>query len=100
LVRIARDRNPFEKETQGGYSREIFQVIRVLETQPWTYWIADLMDERVLGSFYEFEMIKTNMPETFKIEKVLQEKRVGRKTMQLIKWLGWPDKFNSWIEKK
>jgi hypothetical protein len=34
--------------------------------------------------------------EVFRIENILQTKTVSKKKFFLIKWLGWPDKFNSW----
>ena len=47
------------------------------------------------GSFYEKELQKTNQ-EQFRIEKVI--KRKGDKPY--VKWKGYDDSFNSWINKK
>ena len=47
------------------------------------------------GSFYEKGLQKTNQKE-FKIEKVL--KRKGDKLY--VKWKGYNNSFNSWINKK
>ena len=52
------------------------------------------MGEEVKGSFYEQELQKVKQ-ETFRIEKVL--KRDNKKKLALVKWLGYPDKFNSWL---
>ena len=38
-------------------------------TVPWTYVISDLNGEKIVGSFYEKELQKTNQKE-FRIEKV------------------------------
>ena len=48
-----------------------------------------------MGSFHEKELQKTNQKE-FRIEKVI--KRKGNKLN--VKWKGYPDSFNSWIDKK
>ena len=49
----------------------------------------------ILGTFYEKELQKTNQKE-FRKEKVL--KRKGDKLY--IKWKGYDNSFNSWINKK
>ena len=50
---------------------------------PWTYIIFDLNDEKIVGSFYETELQKTNQIE-FRIEKVI--KKIGDKLY--VKWKG------------
>ena len=62
---------------------------------PWTYVINDLHGEEITGTFYEKELPKANQKE-FRIEKVIQRK--GDKLY--VKWKGYNDSFNSWIDKK
>ena len=50
--------------------------------------------EEITGSFYEKELQKTSQ-ERFRIEKVL--KRKGNKLP--VKWKGYGNSFNSWIDK-
>ena len=57
--------------------------------------INDLNDEEIVGTFYEKELQKTNQEE-FRIEKVI--KRKGNKVY--VKWKGYDNSFNSWIDKK
>ena len=57
--------------------------------------ISDLNGEEIVGSFYEKELQKTNQEE-FRIEKVI--KRKGNKLY--VKWNGYNNYFNSWIDKK
>ena len=64
-------------------------------TYDWTYVINDLNNEEIIGSFYEKELQKTNQKE-FRIEKIL--KRKGDKLY--VKWKGYDNSFNSWINKK
>ena len=61
----------------------------------WTYVISDLNGEKIMGSFYEKELQKTNQKE-FRIEKVI--KRKGNKLY--VKWKGYNNSCNSWINKK
>ena len=57
--------------------------------------ISDLNGEEITGSFYEQELQKNNQEE-FKIEKLI--KRKGDKLY--VKWKGYNNSFNSWINKK
>jgi hypothetical protein len=38
--------------------------------------------------------------EAYKIEKILKTRKKGRQVEYFVKWLGYPDKYNSWISKK
>ena len=57
--------------------------------------IGDLNGEPIVGSFYEKELQKTSQ-EKFRIEKVI--KRKGDRLH--VKWKGYDNWFNSWINKK
>ena len=59
-----------------------------------TYVINDLNGEEITGTFYEKELQKTNQEE-LRIEKVI--KRKGDKIY--VKWKGYLNSFNSWIDK-
>ena len=70
-------------------------IKKVKNAVPWTYVISDLQVEKIVGTFYENELQKTNQKE-FRIEKVIQKK--GDKLS--VKWKGYNNSFNSWIDKK
>ena len=61
-------------------------------TNPVTYQVRDLNNEKILGSFYtpELSPAKQNI---FRIEKVIKRKN----KMALVKWVGYSDKYNSWV---
>ena len=67
---------------------------KVKNTVPWTYLIADLNGEEILGSFLEKELQKSDQKE-FRIEVI---KKKGDKLY--VKWEGYDNSFNSWIDKK
>ena len=73
----------------------MFVISKIKNTISSTYVINDLNDEEITGSSYEKELQKTNQKE-FRIEKVL--KRKGDKLY--VKWKGYDNRFNSWIDKK
>ena len=87
--------NIFAKGYTPNWSEEVFVVSKIKNTFPWTYIINDLKGEEIIGTFYGKELQKTNQKE-FRIEKVI--KRKGDKLY--VKWKGWDNSFNSWIDKK
>ena len=68
----------------------MFTIDEDLHTDPPTYKIRDYNDERIQGSFYEPELQKTSH-DIYRIQKVIRKR--GNKA--LVKWLGYPDSFNS-----
>ena len=94
-VRIYKYKNIFAKGYTPNWSEEAFVVSKIKNTVPWTYVINDLNGEEIIGTFYEKELQKTNQQE-FRIEKVM--KRKGDKLY--VKWKGYDNLFNSWIDKK
>ena len=94
-VRISKKKALFEKGYTTRWTEEIFTIVEVKRTQPPTYKIADLNGEEIKGSFYEPELQKTNQ-EIFRIEKVIKR---GKKK-SLVKWKGYSNDFNSWVDNK
>ena len=94
-VRISKYKTIFAKGYVPNRSEEVFIVNEITNAVPWTYTINDLNGKKVIGTFYEKELQKTNQKE-FRIEKIL--KRKGDKLY--VKWKGYDNSFNSWINKK
>ena len=94
-VRISKYKNIFAKGYTPNWSEEVFVIKKVKNTVPWTYVINDLNSEKVIVTFYEEELQKTNRKE-FRIEKII--KRKGQKLY--VKWKGYDNSFNNWIDKK
>ena len=83
-VRISKYKNTFAKGYTPNWSEEIFVIIKVKITVPWTYVISDLNGEDIAGAFYENGLQKINQAE-FRIEKLI--KRKGDKLY--VKWKGY-----------
>ena len=94
-VRIFRYNNVFAKGYMPNWSEEIFIIKKIKNTVPWTYVINDLNGEEIIGTFDENKLQKTDQKE-FRIEKLLKKKG----DMLYVKWKGYDNSFNSWIDKK
>ena len=94
-VNISKYKNIFAKGYTPNWSEEVFVISKIKNTVPCTYIINDLNGGEIIGTFYEKELQKTNQKE-FRIEKVLKKK--GDKLY--VKWKGYDNSFNSWIDKK
>ena len=93
-VRISKYKNVFAKGYMRNWSEEVFVVNKIKNTVLLTYEINDLNGEKIVGSFYEKELQKTDQKE-FRIEKVIRRK--GDKLY--VKWKGYDNSLNSWINK-
>ena len=72
-VRICKYKNIFAKRYTPNWHEEVFVIKKVKNTVPWSYVINDLNGEKIIGTFYEKELQKTNEQE-FRIEKVIKRK--------------------------
>ena len=94
-VRISKYKNIFAKGYPPNWSEDVFVASKIKNTVPRIYVINDLNGEEIIGTFHEKELQKTTQ-QNFRIEKVI--KRKGDKLH--VKWKGYDNSFNSWIDKK
>src|SRR6218665_4020649 len=94
-VRITKKKTTFEKDYTPRWTEEVFTVTQVQYTDPPTYKISDYNEEEIQGTFYQQELQKTTQ-EIFRIEKIITKR--GKKSF--VKWLGYPESFNSWVDNK
>ena len=96
-VRISKARMAFKKGYLPSWTDEIFTIAARIPSDPITYELTDLNDEKLKGKFYEEELqhiLKED--DVYKIEKVLKTRKRGRKPEYFVKWKGYDDSFNSW----
>ena len=99
-VRIAHKAHTFERAYDEKWTPEIFRV-----EQPFTrlgikkYRLTDLKGEDVSGTFYEGELQKVSYSDEgmYEVDRIIRTQGRGRQQQHLVKWKGWPEKFNSWI---
>ena len=70
-VRISKYKIVFAKGYMPNWSEDVFVIDKIKSTVPWTYEVNDLNGEKIVGSFYEKEMLKTDQKE-FRIEKMIK----------------------------
>jgi len=99
-VRIHKWKNKFSRGYQQNFSTEVFKIDKILDHLPITmYTLKDLKDETITGNFYaeELSIVKGKV---YIIDKVLEEKTMKGKKWFLVRWEGFPEKFNSWVKKE
>ena len=94
-VRISKYKKNFPEGYTPSWPEEIFVIKRIKDTVPSTYVINDLNGEEIIGTSYKKKSQKRNQEE-FKIEKTIKKKR----NKLYVKWKGYNNSFNSWIDKK
>lgn len=98
-VRVSYLRTLFQREYDQRWSGEVFTV-----TSRWNregiavYELKDYAGDPIRGTFYEPELqaVTFDENEDFKIEKILKTRGRGANKEYLVKWMNWPDKYNSW----
>ncbi|HRP37281.1 MAG TPA: DDE-type integrase/transposase/recombinase, partial [Candidatus Dojkabacteria bacterium] len=97
-VRVSRIKDKFEKGYEFNFTYEVFTISKVLHTDPITYQLVDYHGDPIEGSFYTEELLKTKVPKHYEVEKVISTRMKGKKKLSLVKYFGWPAKFNEELE--
>jgi hypothetical protein len=96
MVRLSHVRQPFDREYDERWTMEYFVVDDrgMKEGMPY-YTLKDTSGDAVQDTFYQPELNRVNVTEQMvcRIEKVIRRWR----NQAMVKWMGWPLKFNSWI---
>ncbi|CAB3994981.1 uncharacterized transposon-derived [Paramuricea clavata] len=97
-VRISKMKRTFEKGYLPNFSKEIFTISKQIPRDPPVYKLKDLDGEELKGAFYEKELQKIiKEDDVYEIEKILKKRGRGNNVHYLVKWLGYPNKFNTWV---
>jgi hypothetical protein len=103
IVRISRLRHTFQRYYNEHWTNELF-IIKDRDFQQYipVYRLTDYAKEEIEGIFYENELQKVYVDENavYNIEKVIKERTNKGIKESLIRWMGWPKKFDSWIPSK
>ena len=94
-VRISLEKNIFEKGYEANWAQEIFVIYDIKHSNVPYYYLKDLSNKKLDGTFYEQKLQKTKQDDLCTIEKILKT----NKDKIYVKWRGYDNSFNSWINK-
>ena len=98
-VRLNAKHRTFQKGYLPGWTEEVFLITRAnLDGNVPTYRISEWDDTPIKGTFYAQDLQKVTVTDDdlFRIDSVVRRK----KDKLLVRWKGWPSKYDSWMDKK
>jgi len=100
-VRIAKLKGKFSRGYEESSNEEVFKIYDIKrKTRIPMYILSDFNETEIIkGSFYSFELTKVT-GDVYRVEKVLKTRQRNGKTEHYVKWRGYNDSHNSWIEDK
>lgn len=100
MVKLHKYHESFHRGYNRQFTNEIYVIDKIHSHLPIPMFdIRDMNGELLEGKFYanELQVVKGSI---FKVEKVLQTRTVNGKKQWLVKWLGFPDSHNSWVDRE
>ena len=96
---ISKAKRTFKKGYLPNWTEEVFTVTKRVPRRPPVCKIADYDGEELEGTFYEQELQKVNKSDSdyYRVEKVIRSRMRNKRKEYYVKWLGYPNKFNSWV---
>ena len=98
-VRISKTRGKFGKGYLANWSEELFTVHAVRSGLPNVYTLIDDSDTVLAGTFYEQELQRVADKTEYRVEHVLKERTRKGQRQYFVKWYGYPNSFNSWVDR-
>ena len=98
-VRLNTKHRTFDKGYLPGWTEEVFLVTQTnLDGNVPTYRISEWDDTPIKGTFYtqDLQKVAVTDDDLFRIDSTVKRK----KDKVLVRWKGWPSKYDSWINKK
>ena len=98
-VRIAKQKGKFSRGYKEQSNQEIFKIYEVKERSKIPMYLLETFNgaEKIKGGFYDFELTKV-ASDIFRVEKVLKTRSKGNIVQHYVKWKGFSDSYNSWID--
>ena len=99
-VKLLAEKKPFDREYSQHFTTEVFTVTeRFIKDGIPFYKIKDEQNDPIIGTFYQSELQKVIVPDdkAYKIEKVIRTRKRRGKKEYLVKFQGYPKKFNAWV---
>ena len=98
MVRIALIHSKFGHGYTSSFSEEVWKVAEVKTNLSYPrYIVQDLEGEELSSVLNENELVSYTPKDGYKIEKILKRRTKRGKKMFFVKWLSYPEKFNTWV---
>jgi len=98
-VRMSKNKTRLHKGYTPNWTEEYFLICKIFDTDPYTYSIVDRLGEDITGRYYDHDLaLYDKRDDIFKVEKIIKTRKKNGIKEHFVKWKGYPDKFNSWIE--
>ena len=101
VVRLSKIPGTYDKETDKKWTDELFTVTtRSLNQGIPKYEVKDFANEPIIDKFSSKELQKVIVDgdTQYDIEKIIRKRKRRGKSQVLVHWVGWPSKFDSWID--
>ena len=96
-VRIWKYKRVFDRGYNEQFTKQYFRVRKILRNLPVIrYELEDIHGEKIIGSFFENELVPFKGIDHYNTE-IIDSKGSGKNKKYLVRWVGWPDKFNEWL---
>lgn len=96
-VRIQYDKSVFDRGYEIQWSDSVYQIVSINNRGRPMYTLKNY-GGKILNKRMYAEEIQKVTPEKFRVEKVIRYKKVNGKRLALVKWVGYEQEHNSWIE--
>jgi len=98
-VRIQRLRGKFDRGYNERAKQEIFKISKIkTNLKIPLYELTDYSGREIIkGRFYQHELVKVS-GDVFRIEKVIKKRKYRGRSQLFVKWKGFDDSHNSWID--
>jgi hypothetical protein len=99
-VRLKYLKTTFTRGYGIQFTVELFEIIEINTRTPIPTYIVKSLDtgEIIKGSFYSEELQRWKHDDVYRVEKVLKTRKAGNKTEKLVKWEGFSNAHNSWVD--
>jgi Integrase core domain len=95
-VRISEPALTFRRSFYPSWSPQVYAIAKINYKKPVTYQLINYKGEKLKRSFYGEEIMKTDHPEYYLIEKIVRKK--GKRL--LVRWWGFDENDDTWINEK
>ena len=100
-VRISYLKNPFQKDFDEKNSTQIYFVTsHFMSNNVHRYRLKTLDNTPIDGTFTEQEIVAAgdgDADREYRIENIVRRRRINGRLHFLVKWLGYENRFNSWV---